>query len=119
LLCSLQIMLPARTSTAWSLTVFAKESSVLVTVSGLLGLVLATLVGLSGAPKRAATAATLSVVAIALSLIPVAQAWRTASAEGVSPSLSEHLANPSPATKRSPETITYAHPDGEQLKLDV
>ena len=119
LLCSLQIMLPPRTFTLWLFTVFAKESSLLVTAFAFLGLVLATLVGLFGAPKRAAVAATLSVVAIALSLMPVAQAWKTASAEGVSLSLSEQLADPSPAAKRSPETITYAHPGGDQLKLDV
>jgi acetyl esterase/lipase len=119
LLCSLQIMLPARSFTLWLFTVAAKESSLLITASGLLGLVFATLVGLSGAPKRAAVAATLSVVAIALSLMPVVQAWRIASAEGVSLSLSEYLADLSPAAKRSPETIAYAHPDGEQLELDV
>jgi acetyl esterase len=119
LLCSLQIVLPHRTFTLWLFTVLAKESSLLVTALACLGVILAALVRFLGAHKRAAVAATLSTVAVALSLMPVAQAWRTASAEGVSLSLSKHFADLSFPADRSPETIMYAHPEGEQLKLDV
>jgi acetyl esterase/lipase len=119
LLCSLQTVLPAHTFTLWLFTVLAKESSLLITAFGFLGIALAALVRLFGAPKRAAVAATLSMVAIVLSLIPVVQAWRTASAEAVSLSFSEHFANLSFAVDRSPESVTYARPEGEELKLDV
>lgn len=117
LLCSLQVVLPARTFTLWALTVLAKESSVLVIAFAFFGLVLATLVRVSGAPKRATVAAALSATAIALSLVPVAQAWRTASAEGVS--LSEHFADRSFTVDREPETAAYAYTGDEELKLDV
>ncbi|HSL01361.1 MAG TPA: alpha/beta hydrolase [Rubrobacteraceae bacterium] len=119
LLCSLQVVLPARTQTLWALTVLVKESSVLVTAFALLGLVLVPLVHLSGAPKRAMIAAALGAAAISLSLAPVAQAWRTASAEGVSLSLSEHFADRSFTVDREPETATYAYTGGEELELDV
>lgn len=119
MLCSLQVVLPARTFTLWVLTVLAKESSILVTAFALFGLVLVPLAHLSGAPKRAAIAAALGAAAIVLSLAPVAQAWRTASAEGVSLSLSEHFEDLSFEVEREPETATYTYTGGEELKLDV
>jgi acetyl esterase len=56
------------------------------------------------------------VVTVALSLVPVVQGWRTASQEGVPLSLSEYFSFPAIS---SPETVTYARPEGEELKLDV
>ena len=41
--------------------------------------------------------------------VPVVQGWRTASQEGVALSLSEYFSFPS---IRSPETVTYARPEG-------
>ena len=54
-------------------------------------------------------------VTVALSLLPVVQGWRTASQENVALSLSEYFSFPAIG---SPETVTYARPEGE-LKLDV
>ena len=52
---------------------------------------------------------------VALSLLPVVQGWCTASQENVALSLSEYFSFPAIG---SPETVTYARPEGE-LKLDV
>jgi acetyl esterase/lipase len=57
------------------------------------------------------------------SLVPVAQATKTASAEGVPLSLTGYFADLSPVpkrfTNRSPETVPYARSGGEVLKADV
>lgn len=119
LLCALQIVLPARSLTLWLLTVLAKESSLLVTALALLGIVLAALVLRSGAPRVAMAAAALSTMAILLSLVPMVQARSTASTEGASLSLLEHFAVKGETGERSPKSVTYARPGGEELKLDV
>ena len=51
--------------------------------------------------------------------MPVVEAWRTASTEGVSLSLAQHFVDLSLDVDRSPETVTYAQPDGQELRLDV
>lgn len=119
LLCSLQILLPAQTLTLWLFTVIAKEASLLVAVFALLGIILAVLLRFSGAPKRATVAAALSMATIFFSLIPMVQAWRVASEEGVPLSLSKYFMDLSFTADISPESVTYAHPGGEELKLDV
>ena len=101
LLCSLQIVLPAQTFTLWWLTVLAKEFSLLVATFAVLGTVLAALAGSIGAPKRVMVAAALSVATIFLSLMPVMEAWRTASAEGISLSLAKHFVD---LSRRGPST---------------
>ena len=69
-----------------------------------------------GLRRTSLVAAVLGVVTVALCLVPVVQGWRTASHEGVALSLSEYFSLPSVG---SPETVAYARPDGEELKLDV
>jgi acetyl esterase/lipase len=119
LLLALQILLPARTFTLWFFTVLAKESSLLLAAFASFGLVLAALARFSGARKAAMAAAALGTAAICLSLVPAAQAWRTASAEGTPLSPSGQFADFSSAPDRSPETVTYASPRGEELGLEV
>ncbi len=51
LLCSLQVVLPAWTSTLWLFTDFAKESSLLVATFAFLGIVLPAVVRFFGAPR--------------------------------------------------------------------
>lgn len=119
LLCAIQILVPARSAALWALTVVAKESSPVIGAFALVGLVLAALTRLSGASVVATFAAAMSAATILLSLVPIAQAWRTASLEGVSLSMSEHFANLAFEVEREPETATYANTGGETLELDV
>lgn len=81
-----------------------------------LGICVALLARRAGLQRSSLVAAVLGVVTVALCLVPVVQGWRTASQEGVALSLSEYFSFPSIS---SPETVTYARPDGEELKLDV
>ena len=90
--------------------------SLLLAGFALLGIALALLARRVGLRRTSLVAAVLGVVTVALSLVPVVQGWRTASHEGVALSLSEYFSLPSVG---SPETVTYARPDGEELKLDV
>ena len=121
LLLALQIVLPALTFTLWFLTVLAKESSLLLAAFALSGIVLAALARLAGARRAAVVAAAMGTAAVCLSLVPAAQAWRTAAAEDSPVSLTEQFAGLPTSPERSPETVTYAGPDevGEQLRLDV
>jgi acetyl esterase len=90
--------------------------SLWLAVFAVLGLALAALARRAGFRRSSLVAAVLGVVTVALSLVPVVQGWRTASQEGVALSLSDYFSFPS---IRSPETVTYARPEGEELKLDV
>ena len=96
-----------------------KETSLLLTAFALLGLLMAALVHRSGARKRSLAAAGLYAVALAASLVPVAQAWKVASAEDVSLSLPGYFTGPAFAGEHQPETVTYARPGGEELEADV
>jgi acetyl esterase len=100
-----------------------KETSLLLFGFALLGLTLAALARRAGARKSSLVAALLCAVTVAVSLTPVAQAMKAASAEGVPLSLTGYFAGLSPVpdrfSVRSPETVTYARPAGEELKLDV
>jgi acetyl esterase len=98
------------------LAALAEGLSLWLTVFAVLGLALAALARRAGFRRSSLVAAVLGVVTVALSLVPVVQGWRTASQEGVPLSLSEYFSFPS---IRSPETVTYARPEGEELKLDV
>jgi acetyl esterase/lipase len=96
-----------------------KETSLLLTAFALLGLFVAALAYRAGARKSSLVAAGLCAVAVAISLVPVAQAWKDASAEGVALSLPGYFAGPAYAGNHSPETVTYARPGGEELEADV
>lgn len=96
-----------------------KETSLLLTAFALFGLFMATLAHRAGARKSSLVAAGLCAATVAVSLMPVAQAWKDASAEGVSLSLPGYFAGPAFAADRSPETVTYARPGGEELEADV
>src|SRR5512133_1472242 len=98
------------------LAVVAEGYSLWLAIFAVLGLALALLARRAGFRRSSLVAAVLGVVTVALSLVPVVQGWRTASQEGVPLSLSEYFSFPS---IRSPETVTYARPEGEELKLDV
>jgi len=99
------------------------ETSLLLFGFAVVGLVLSALARRAGAQNSALVSALLCAVICAVSLAPVAQATKTASAEGVPLSLTEYFASLSPVPDRfagrSPETVTYAHPAGEELRLDV
>ena len=96
-----------------------KETSLILTAFALFGLFMATLAHRAGARKSSLVAAGLCAATVAVSLMPVAQAWKDASAEGVSLSLPGYFAGPAFAADRSPETVTYARPGGEELEADV
>jgi acetyl esterase/lipase len=96
-----------------------KETSLLLCAFALVGLPLATLARRAGARWSALVATVLCAATAAISLVPVAQAWRTASAEGVTLSLSAYFAGLNSVAEGPSETATYARPDGEELKLDV
>jgi acetyl esterase len=98
------------------LAVFVDGFSLWLTVFALLGLALAALARRAGLRRSSLVAAVLGVVTVALSLVPVVQGWRTASQEGVALSFSEYFSFPSGGPS---ETVTYARPEGEELKLDV
>ncbi|HEY6684676.1 MAG TPA: alpha/beta hydrolase [Propionibacteriaceae bacterium] len=98
------------------LAVVAEGYSLWLAIFAVLGLALALLARRVGFRRSSLVAAVLGVVTVALSLVPVVQGWRTASQEGVALSLSEYFSFPSIG---SPETVTYARPEGQELKLDV
>jgi acetyl esterase/lipase len=110
---------PASTHPQRFVVMLFKETSLLLTAFALLGLLMAGLVYRGGARKCSLVAAGLCAVALAASLVPVAQAWKVASAEGVSLSLPGYFAGPAFAGEHPPETVTYARPGGEELKADV
>jgi hypothetical protein len=89
-----------------------KETSLLLTVYALLGLLMCTLAGRAGARKSSLVATLLCLTIAVASLVPVAQATKTASAEGVPLSLTGYFADLSPVPERfadrSPETVPYA-----------
>jgi acetyl esterase/lipase len=108
---------------SWVISLLATEFSLLLAAYAVAGLGLATLCWRNGARRAAVVALAFGAATVALSLLPAAQAWRTARAEEVSLSLREYFAGPSFITDRSPnETRLYARPEGsegEKLKLDV
>ena len=108
---------------SWAISLLATEFSLLLAAYAVAGLGLAALCWRKGARRTAVVALAFGAATVALSLLPVAQAWRTARAEEVSLSLREYFAGPSVISDRSPnETRVYARPEGsegEKLKLDV
>lgn len=99
-----------------ALAVLVEEASLLLAVFALFGVGLALLARRAGLRRTWLVAAVLGLVTIALCLVPVVQGWRTATHEGVAFSLSDYFSLPSAG---SPETVTYARPEGQLLKLDV
>ncbi len=98
------------------LAVVVEGYSLWLAVFAVLGLALALLARRIGLRRSSLVAAVLGVVTVVLSLVPVVQGWRTASQEGVALSLSEYFSFPSGGPS---ETVTYARPEGAELKLDV
>jgi acetyl esterase/lipase len=110
---------PASTRPERFIVMIFKETSLLLTAFSLFGLLLAALLNRGGARKCSLVAAGLCAVAVAASLVPAAQAWKVASAEGVSLSLPGYFTGPAFAGEHAPETVTYARPGGEELEADV
>ncbi len=100
-----------------------KETSLLLTAFALIGLLLCALASRAGARKSALVATAVCAAILVVSLVPVAQAMKTASAEGVPLSLTRYFADLSPVPERfadrSPQTVPYAHSGGEVLKADI
>ncbi|CAA9451929.1 MAG: hypothetical protein AVDCRST_MAG58-2127 [uncultured Rubrobacteraceae bacterium] len=110
---------PSSTHPQRFIVMIFKEMSLLLTAFALFGLVMAALARRSGARKSSLVATVLCTATVAVSLVPVAQAWKAASAEDVSLSLLGYFAGPAFAADRSPEIVTYARPGGEELKADI
>jgi acetyl esterase len=110
---------PSSTHPQRFIVMLFEETSLLLTAFALFGLFMAALAHRADARKSSLVAAGLCAATIAVSLMPVAQAWKDASAEGVSLSLPGYFAGPVFAADRPPETVTYARADGEGLKADV
>jgi len=108
---------PATTSERFVVMIF-KETSLLLCAFALVGLLLAAAAYGSGARKSSLVAALLCAVTATISLAPTAEARRTAASEEVPLSLPGYFEVP-PVAKGVPETLTYARPGGEELKLDV
>jgi acetyl esterase len=100
-----------------------KETSLLLTAYAFLGMLMCALAGRAGARKSSLLATLLCVTIAVASLVPVAQATKTAFAEGVPLSLPGYFADLSPVpgrfADRSPKTVPYARSGGEVLKADV
>jgi len=100
-----------------------KETSLLLAAFASLGLVLCALAARAAARKRALVAAAVCAAALAVSLVPVVQATKTAYAENVPLSLGRYFSDLSPVPERfadrTPETVTYARSGGEVLEADV
>jgi acetyl esterase len=114
---------PATTRPDRFIVMLFKETSLLLTAYALLGLLMCTLAGRAGARKSSLVATLLCVAIAVTSLVPVAQATKTASAEGVPLSLTGYFADLAPVPERfadrSPESVPYARSGGEVLKADV
>ncbi len=113
------VEIPASTSPARFMVMLAKEYSLLLCTFAFIGIIMAALARRAGSRKSALATTVLSAATVVISLFPVAQAWRTASAEAVPLSLEEYFAGLSYTADRSPETVTYAHPGAKALKLDI
>jgi acetyl esterase/lipase len=110
---------PATTSPERFIVMILKETSLVLCAFALLGLLLAALAYRAGTRGGSLVAALLCAITVAVSLVPMAQAQRVASAEDITLSLPGYFAGPAFAVEGSPETATYARPGGEELKLDV
>ena len=110
---------PATTRPERFIVMILKGKSLLLCAFALLGLLLAALAWRAGARGGSLVAALLCATTIAVSLVPMAQAQRVASAEDATLSLPGYFAGPAFAAQRPPETATYARPGGKELKLDV
>jgi hypothetical protein len=95
-----------------------KETSLLLTAFALIGLILCAMASRAGARKSALVATPVCTAILVVSLVPVAQAMKTASAEGVPLSLTRYFADLSPVPERFlgrfPETVPYAY-SGERF----
>jgi len=105
------------------IVMLVKETSLLLTAYATLGLLACVLADRAGARKSSLVAASLCLAVLAVSLVPVAQAAKTSSEEGVPLSLGTYVADLSPVpdrfAHRSSETVTYARSGEEVLKADV
>jgi acetyl esterase len=117
---ALLIVLPAPTLALWTLSVLVAEFALVLAAFASAGLVLTALCWRAGSRRAAVLALAFGAVAVALSVLPTAQAWQTARAEDARLSLREYFAGLSVIPERPPtETRVYARPGGEELKLDV
>ena len=100
-----------------------KETSLLLAAFAFFGIVVCVLAARAGARKGSIVAAALCAAALVVSLVPVAQATKSASAEGVPLSLSRYVSDLTPVPERladrTPETVSYARSGGEVLEADV
>ncbi len=110
---------PATTSPERFIVMILTETSLVLCAFALLGLLLAALAYRAGTRGGSLVAALLCATTVAVSLVPMAQAQRVASAEDVTLSLPGYFAGPAFAAERPPETATYARPGSEELELDV
>ena len=110
---------PATTSPERFIVMILTETSLVLCAFALLGLLLAALAYRAGTRGGSLVAALLCATTVAVSLVPMAQAQRVASAQDVTLSLPGYFAGPASEAERPPETATYARPEGEELKLDV
>lgn len=120
LLWALAILLPVPTLALWIFAVLVSEFSLLLAAFALVGLCLAALIHRAGARRVGLVSVVLAGATLVISLVPVAQAWRTAGEKDVALSFSEYFAGLSVTSDRSPaETRVYARPEGGELRLDV
>jgi len=115
----LLIVAPAPTETLLFAGVLLTECSLVVTAAGGVGLAAAALAGHAGARRIAWFTAAVSVGALVVSLIPVRDGLRTASAQGATVALERYL--PRPPAGAPSQTVTYVGPQGSPVsrRLDV
>jgi acetyl esterase len=110
---------PSATTTERFVVMVFKETSLLLCAFALVGLLLAAAAYGAGARAGPLLAVLLCAVTATVSLAPTAEARRTAASEGVPLSLPGYFGVQAPAPEHASETVTYARPGGEDLKLDV
>ncbi len=82
-----------------------KETSLLLTAFALIGLLLCALASHAGARKSSLAATAVCAAILVVSLVPVARAMKTASAEGVPLSLTRYFADLSPVPESASWTV--------------
>ncbi|WP_168221322.1 alpha/beta hydrolase [Actinomadura sp. WMMA1423] len=95
------------------------EFSLLLAAVAAVGLAASVALARTGARWSARLAGGLCLAALAVSLVPVASAWRAADRSGASLSLSGYFAGLSTSVGERPHTEVYADVGGRKLRLDV
>ena len=105
--------------TLWFLAAFLGEFNFILASIALVALVLSVIAWSSGVRVLPLVSGLLALGTLVGALIPVAQVYSTARAEGLRLSLPEYVAGLTTTPSLAPRTETYAVVEGKPLKLDI